>query len=74
MSTKTVILNISGMSCGSCVAKIEKALGGIEGADKVAVDLVNKKAKVKFSTDNIPSDEELISTIEKAGFKASIAA
>ena len=73
MSAKTVILNIDGMSCGSCVAKLENAFKGIEGVEKVAVDLANKKAKVKFSSEDIPSDQELINTVKNAGFKATVA-
>lgn len=73
MSEKTVILNIAGMSCGSCVGKIENAFKGLKGVEKVSVDLANKKAKVKFNTEDIPSNQELINTVKNVGFTASIA-
>lgn len=73
MSEKKIVLNISGMSCGSCVAKIENAFKGVDGINKVAIDLPNKKAKFKLNEDNIISNEEIINIIEKNGFKASIA-
>lgn len=71
MSDK-VLIDIEGMSCNSCVGKVEKALKEVKGVDSVAVDLKNKKAKVKFDSDT-PSKEEMIKVIEGAGFKASIA-
>lgn len=71
MSDK-LLIDIEGMTCGSCSSKVERVLSEVKGVDSVAVDLKNKKAKVKFDTD-IPSKEELIKAIEGAGFKASIA-
>ena len=68
-----IYIDIEGMTCGSCVSKVERLLKEVKGVDNVAVDLKNKKAKVKFETDT-PSKEELIKVIEAAGFKASIPA
>lgn len=42
----TYTLLIDGMSCSSCVAKVEKAVAEVEGVVKVAVNLLEKSARV----------------------------
>ncbi|MEL7004235.1 MAG: heavy metal-associated domain-containing protein [Bacteroidota bacterium] len=57
---------IEGMHCGSCVAKVEKALSDVENVENVEVSLDTMAATVKMSSHistNILSD-----TIKKAGY------
>jgi copper ion binding protein len=64
----SMVLNVEGMSCNKCVAKVEKALGDVAGVEKVKVDLAAGKAKVKFSE---PVEKvKLVVALETAGFKA----
>ena len=49
MKTNNISLPIEGMSCASCVAKIEGSIGKIDGVDKVGVNLATEKASVSFS-------------------------
>lgn len=44
-----MILDIAGMSCNHCKARVEKALNGVDGVNSVEVDLENGKAKVEGS-------------------------
>ncbi|MCL4557705.1 MAG: cadmium-translocating P-type ATPase [Deltaproteobacteria bacterium] len=45
---KTVILPIEGMSCASCVTKIEKSLSGLEGVSSASVNFGTEKAVVRY--------------------------
>jgi Cu+-exporting ATPase len=45
---KTIILPIEGMSCASCVAKIEKSLSKLEGVSLANVNFGTEKALVKY--------------------------
>ena len=44
----TLIIPIEGMSCASCVAKIEQGLSQLPGVIEVAVNLATEKAKVDY--------------------------
>lgn len=57
---------VSGMSCSSCSAKVEKAVSKVRGVKKVSVNLLTNSMTVegKFSS------EEIIKTVEKAGYGA----
>lgn len=43
----TLTLGIEGMSCGGCVASVERALGRVDGVRKVRVSLEKKEAVVE---------------------------
>ena len=60
------IIFIEGMQCNHCKMSVEKALGSIEGVEKVEVDLDNKSAKIE-STIEI-DDSKIREVIEEAGF------
>ena len=57
------ILQIEGMSCGHCSARVEKALNALPGT-KAKVDLASKTATVKGCDDV----ELLKSTVSALGF------
>lgn len=43
----TISLPIEGMTCASCVGRVEKALGKVEGVDSVTVNLATERADIK---------------------------
>jgi Cu+-exporting ATPase len=62
------ILPIEGMTCASCVRRIEKALHRVEGVRDASVNLATEKAKVVFDP-SIVGLGELSSAVEKAGYR-----
>lgn len=64
---KTTTLKISGMSCGSCVAHVEKAFKAVPGVTSVTVDLNAKRATVQH---NGVEDAVLIGAVTEEGYEA----
>ncbi|MDO5728632.1 MAG: heavy metal translocating P-type ATPase [Actinomycetaceae bacterium] len=64
-----VELAVGGMTCASCVRRVERKLGKLPGV-KAEVNLATEGAHVLLDDDI--SNEELISVVEKAGYTASI--
>jgi Cu+-exporting ATPase len=63
----TVSLSISGMTCASCVARVEKVLMKLPGVLDASVNLATEKAQV---TSIGVARQDLIVAIEKAGYDA----
>jgi Cu+-exporting ATPase len=68
---ETVSLSISGMTCASCVGRVEKALKKVPGVADATVNLATEKAQVKGTAGVTP--EALISAVKKAGYEAALA-
>ena len=66
-ATKSVSLNIGGMTCAACVSHVEKALRGVEGVEASAVNLATERATVQY-TANIADIEDLRAAVEDAGY------
>ncbi|MTI81635.1 MAG: copper-translocating P-type ATPase [Firmicutes bacterium] len=67
--TERVDLKISGMSCASCAAKIEKKLGHLDGVFRSNVNFAMEKATVEFEPSLI-SIADLKKTVSDAGYQA----
>ncbi len=63
-----VTLDIEGMTCASCVRRVERALGKVEGVETASVNFASETARVTLGRD-IPT-EQLIAAVEKAGYAA----
>ena len=66
MSTATITLSISGMTCNHCVANVDKALKAVSGVESVVVTLEPGSAEVTGSADK----GILIKAITDAGYEA----
>jgi Cu+-exporting ATPase len=66
-------LAIEGMTCASCVLRIEKALKATPGVTDVAVNLATDKARVSYD-DKFASKEDLLKAVAKAGYVAKLPA
>ncbi|MCS4297385.1 MULTISPECIES: heavy metal translocating P-type ATPase [Acinetobacter] len=65
-------LQIKGMTCASCVGRIETALKKVDGVTQASVNLATERAEI---TSNTPIDREaLIKAVEHAGYEVADAA
>jgi copper chaperone CopZ len=62
-------LNVSGMTCGSCVKHVTNALKALDGVGDVCVDLATGKVKVSRSTDK---SDDLIAALIEDGYPAQL--
>lgn len=60
--------NVTGMSCASCVARVEKAVNKVEGVTSCSVNLLINS----MSVDGDVKSSDVISAVEKAGYGASL--
>ena len=65
---KEVELDIEGISCQTCVNRIEKKVGKLPGVESVSVNLATFKGLVTYDSDKIKLSE-ILEVIEKLGFK-----
>ncbi len=66
--TDTLKLQLTGLSCGSCVGRAEKALRAVDGMRDVAVNLAGESATVSYDP---PADARAITdALAKAGYPA----
>lgn len=54
---KEIVLELNGLNCAGCAAKIEKITSELDGVNKASLDFVTKKLKVNVE------DEDMISAI-----------
>ncbi|WP_034297137.1 heavy metal translocating P-type ATPase [Herbaspirillum sp. RV1423] len=69
---KEITLDIAGMTCASCVGRVEKALRKVPGVSEVSVNLASEKATLATTAD-VPV-EALIAAVGRAGYDASLPA
>src|SRR6476469_3527741 len=61
------ILPIEGMTCASCVRRVEKALAKVEGIHEVGVNLATERATVKYDPALVDM-AAMRAAVEKAGY------
>ena len=65
--TQTFRLNLSGMTCASCVGRAEKAIASADGVQVVAINLANESATIEGDLNALPAIVERLSV---AGYPA----
>ena len=68
--TETCTLDIGGMTCASCVGRIEKALLKLDGVTDARVNLATEVASITYAPDLIQLDD-LTGAVVKAGYTAT---
>jgi len=63
-------LSIDGMTCASCVGRVERALNKVPGVKSVSVNLANERAHLELLGQVDP--QTLIAAVSKAGYAASV--
>ncbi|MFG2223597.1 heavy metal translocating P-type ATPase [Streptomyces sp. NPDC048644] len=64
-------LEIGGMTCASCAARVEKKLNRMEGVT-ATVNYATEKAKVEIADGSELDTADLIATVEKTGYSAAL--
>ncbi len=67
------ILRTEGFSCPSCVSKIEKQIGRLDGVEKVTVHFASSRIEIDHDAQR-QSVDDLIAAVAKAGYKAKASA
>ena len=69
-ATESLDLQVQGMTCASCVARVEKALRKVPGVLGASVNLATERATISADA---PVADAAIAAIRKAGYEASVA-
>jgi len=72
VATETRRLAVEGMTCASCVARVEKALRGVPGVLAASVNLASESAEVTRLAGQA-DDRSLTAAVEAAGYGARLA-
>ncbi|MES2683579.1 MAG: heavy-metal-associated domain-containing protein [Pseudomonadota bacterium] len=65
---QTEHLNVTGMTCGSCVSKVTEALKSVGGVGEVTVSLPNHAATVQYDETRTAPDQ-LAKAVIAAGYE-----
>jgi copper chaperone CopZ len=63
-------LQITGMSCGHCVARVQKALSKLDGVDVRNVEVGS--AEMSYDPSRV-SPDQILEAVDAAGFEPSVA-
>ena len=66
--SQSIELSITGMSCASCVGRVEKALLACPGVETASVNLATERASIQGQA----SADELVQAIAQAGYQARL--
>ena len=66
-----VTLSIEGMSCASCVGRVDRGLTALRGISDVSVNLANETAR--FSVDGSPHLQGAVQALKDLGYPARTA-
>lgn len=69
VSLETVLIDIQGMKCKSCVNNIESTIGGRESVHQIKVSLEDKNATIDYDS-CVESPEQICNAICEMGFDA----
>ena len=69
---QSITLSVEGMTCASCVGRVEKALKKVQGVQEASVNLATERASVLVNS--AVNSRNLIQAISKAGFDAKVIA
>ncbi|BAU56946.1 lead [Halorhodospira halochloris] len=71
MAEQSLELVIEGMTCASCVARVERMATRLPGVHSASVSLPTERATISFDPAQVDS-EQIIEAISKGGFKATV--
>lgn len=68
--TTRTLLRAEGFSCPSCVTKIEKQVGGLDGVDEVKVHFASSRIEIDHDPSTVTVDQ-LVAAVDKAGYAST---
>lgn len=71
LDVQQLSLNIEGMSCASCVNKIETTVGDLPGVESISVNLLAHSAKISFNPRQATTDA-MLDTIRSLGYEPTL--
>ncbi|MBS8226041.1 heavy metal translocating P-type ATPase [Vannielia litorea] len=66
MTASRVSFNVEGMTCASCVGRVEKGLSGLEGVSEVSVNLATETATATI--DDPPTLKDIAAELDRLGY------
>lgn len=63
--------NVTGMTCASCSARVEKTVSKLDGVESVSVNLLTNSMEVNFD-ESKTNAQNIISAVTNAGYGASV--
>lgn len=74
MSDNNIQLQVEGMTCASCVARVEKSLRNVPGVSSASVNLANEQATIAPAPggDTKALIGAVLSAVQKAGYEAQV--
>ena len=69
--TSNLVLDVGGLTCASCAARIEKRLNKIDGVH-ATVNFATEQASIEFGED--VTRDELVAAVEATGYSATLPA
>src|SRR6187431_3260696 len=67
MTTQQLHLSVTGMTCASCVGRVEKALKKTPGVLDASVNLATEQAAISYDPSQVAAGQ-LRAAVEKAGY------
>jgi P-type Cu+ transporter len=71
LNIEKVTFPVEGMTCASCVARVEKSIKKIEGIKNVSVNLATEKATFEFEPGKV-NIKDVAAGVEEAGYKMDV--
>ena len=71
LAASEVILEITGMTCASCVRRVEKATLKVPGVVEASVNLATERARIRFA-DGVVDGAVLVDAVRRAGYDARV--
>lgn len=68
VDTETITLSVEGMTCASCVLRVEKTLKKVDGVKEANVNLATEKVTLTFDPTKVELPK-LASAVDEAGYK-----
>ncbi len=71
LKKNNIKINISGMTCASCVNTIEKYVSNQEGVGEIKVNLLSEEAHIEFDPEKV-SEADIVGWVDDIGYQAEV--